>query len=537
VIFHDILDWTLAGVYLLAAIVALFLLAFAWRHRDTSSMTGGFMVVLGGEAAWAIAELVTMVFMGHPSTWGVAHAAQLSVIPMAAVVVVGLWCTSRAIADPEWHPTRRVALLLVPHPLAMMVAAAGPWHDALLGVRPPETPGRWVILHNGWIFWCHAALSHSLIIWALLHMLRAVERTNRLGRRHMITIFFAAAVPAAANIASIASTTFSPGSMPELTGVAFVVSSGIGVRAVFGQQWLRVVPVARGRVLDRLPDALVVTDGAGRLLDVNRAGALLLGTLASAPPDDLLGSPLTPILRDAGLPDPPVDGEYSLGLPTGPGTVELRTEELLDHKGRRIARILIIRDITELHAERRANEELRAALARQATTDALTGLTNRRHLLTQLEEELARIEERGDLCLVLLDIDHFKSVNDEHGHLTGDRLLVAIAHELTQGVRDRDVVARYGGEEFVILLPSTTVEQAWTRADELRRRCGQVSVPGPHGPVSRTVSMGIAQAAEVARAAAAVGSGLTSEVLHQSADDALYAAKAAGRDHVVLACP
>jgi diguanylate cyclase (GGDEF)-like protein len=206
-----------------------------------------------------------------------------------------------------------------------------------------------------------------------------------------------------------------------------------------------------------------------------------------------------------------------------------------------IGRVVVVRDTTELNDKKReltaANgrlqeqlrtiERLQADLAQQAACDDLTGLYNRRYLMRTLEGELARARETGrPLSLVLLDIDHFKDVNDRFGHAVGDELLVAIAGALSATVRPGDTVARYGGEEFVVLLPDTTQEQAWDRAQEWRMRCAAVSIRTAAGPQSATFSAGVACFPD---------SGTSSAALLHAADKALYQAKAEGRDRIVQA--
>jgi diguanylate cyclase (GGDEF)-like protein len=172
-------------------------------------------------------------------------------------------------------------------------------------------------------------------------------------------------------------------------------------------------------------------------------------------------------------------------------------------------------------------ERLQADLAEQAIRDDLTGLYNRRHLMRALDTELARAERSGaPLSVVLLDIDHFKSVNDTYGHQVGDELLVAIAGVLSASARQEDTVARYGGEEFVVLLPGATADQARNRTLDWRQRCAATYVPTEQGALSATFSAGVAGFPE---------SGTSSDVLLHAADTALYRAKAEGRDRVLLA--
>jgi diguanylate cyclase (GGDEF)-like protein len=166
---------------------------------------------------------------------------------------------------------------------------------------------------------------------------------------------------------------------------------------------------------------------------------------------------------------------------------------------------------------------------RLASTDALTGLTNRRSFLEIAERELARSRRYGSpLALVLVDLDHFKHVNDRFGHLAGDQVLIGAAHALAGGLRDVDVIARHGGEEFAILLPQTELAGAREVAERSARKLAETTIlVDSTEPVHVTASMGVASTA---------GSRATSlDDLLRRADAALYAAKRAGRDRVEVA--
>ncbi len=166
---------------------------------------------------------------------------------------------------------------------------------------------------------------------------------------------------------------------------------------------------------------------------------------------------------------------------------------------------------------------------RLASTDTLTGLTNRRKFLELATKELARARRYDTpVSLVIADLDHFKDVNDHHGHLVGDQVLAHAARVLGSAVRDVDVISRHGGEEFAILLPMTDDKGAAEVAERCCRRLADtpVLVPGV-GEIQVTVSLGVASGR-----GAAIG---TLDDLLQKADSALYRAKASGRDRVELA--
>jgi len=162
---------------------------------------------------------------------------------------------------------------------------------------------------------------------------------------------------------------------------------------------------------------------------------------------------------------------------------------------------------------------------RMAFVDGLTGVYNRRYFEQRILEELERAARySGGLAVLMLDIDHFKRVNDEFGHLLGDEVLRQLSTILAQQLRKVDVVCRYGGEEFSILVPQTTGEHAVGVAEKLRRVIEDWNFPGVPRPV--TVSIGVADFPE---------NGATRDELVKAADAALYAAKQAGRNRVFSA--
>ncbi|MCZ7566402.1 MAG: GGDEF domain-containing protein [Burkholderiales bacterium] len=175
-----------------------------------------------------------------------------------------------------------------------------------------------------------------------------------------------------------------------------------------------------------------------------------------------------------------------------------------------------------------------AALEEQSITDPLTGLYNRRHLDRRLEEEVGKSVRYGiPLSVLLLDVDHFKSVNDRLGHAVGDRVLIALARLMLQAARKSDFVTRYGGEEILLLAPHTALADACLLADRLRRSVESLPIapadaPAAGAPIKVTVSIGVA----------ALGPEVPDgPALLKMADDALYRAKHGGRNRVEVAKP
>jgi len=181
-----------------------------------------------------------------------------------------------------------------------------------------------------------------------------------------------------------------------------------------------------------------------------------------------------------------------------------------------------IRETVESQKEavRRLSEQLHR-VEQDALLDALTGLANRR----KLEQFLSALPEDAPAAFVMADIDHFKRINDRHGHDAGDEVLAGVARILAQGVRASDLVARMGGEEFAIVLVGATGRHAFDTADALRRAVAMADIKSRHGKIPVTVSMGVA----ARRANEAI------EDWIRRADQALYEAKHGGRDQVRVA--
>lgn len=174
--------------------------------------------------------------------------------------------------------------------------------------------------------------------------------------------------------------------------------------------------------------------------------------------------------------------------------------------------------------EARRQRALAAELAQRAERDPLTGLGNRRHLDQRFGELLAQAERhRRPLVVAVMDLDHFKQVNDTHGHAVGDQVLVALAPLLRENTRAGDVLARIGGEEFVIVFADTPAERAQEVCDRLRQRLKRHTWPGLPAGQTVTLSIGLAGAPRYDAAE-----------LMQRADAALYEAKRRGRDRVCL---
>ncbi len=275
----------------------------------------------------------------------------------------------------------------------------------------------------------------------------------------------------------------------------------------------------------------------GRLEDARQSGEGALSWLGDRVPQtrSLILATLASTLREAGRVEEAYDAlaraaelermafrelselQLKLERATLEASAARATNEALAAKNRQLA---------EAHAEleRRAREleDLQGQLRDQAERDWLTGLHNRRYFANEVER-LSSERRGGRFCLAVLDLDHFKSINDRFGHEVGDRVLVRVAALLCEVLRESDIVVRSGGEEFLVLMAATELRAAAAVCERIRGRVREEPWERLAAGLTVTASIGVASTADAARLAA----------LARTADQRLYEAKRAGRDRVI----
>jgi diguanylate cyclase (GGDEF)-like protein/PAS domain S-box-containing protein len=281
------------------------------------------------------------------------------------------------------------------------------------------------------------------------------------------------------------------------------------------------------RLIDVIPDPFYVKSAEGRFLIVNEAFA----RAHQVSPEELVGVDsyiLEPeeaadaVRREdrAVVAGGQVDKEEHRAVP---GTRDERFHQVVKRRSVHVDGSPVVVgahfDVTRWKVAERE-------LERVAYEDSLTGLANRRYFLAEAERAAARADRHGQaLSLLIFDLDHFKRINDGHGHQAGDDVLCRVAERARKSLRSEDMPARWGGEEFVVLLPLTALPQAMQVANRLRSAIASAPVPTCAGPLPVTCSCGVAQRAKGEPIAALIA----------RADAALYKAKEAGRNACVPA--
>jgi len=525
----------------LPVLLALLLVAREWafllpRRRERGSVS--LLTLTGVGAAWCFARFL-LLLSSSPEVQ--ARLLQFEFVAAALTPLAWLWfCGVLARRTP----------LLLSAPAAVLTALS--LGTILLAVKAPEdtllimdlttrsgdgypelflSPGPW--------YWVHLGLRGIAVMWGAILATRYLSEGNagRIQRLVPGAAAFAALLPVGPQLAEV---TF-PVSR-DLSPATITIVATLMVWSLLRQSLLKVGPVAHTLVMEELEDPLVVLDANGRIVDVNHRAETLLGLRAYGDVPLALGTLWASVGDRAGRyarVTLPVDAPD--GLPAA--------EEGGDPRPRRVFEVtltplggeagsgqtaLLLRDITErdrmeqelretTHALRSANEELE----KRANSDGLTGLANRRHFMDRLESELDRsLRYERPLSLVLLDLDHFKEVNDGHGHAAGDAVLRATADILRAVSRDVDLAGRLGGEEFGVLLPETSVEGAMALAERVRKRLAQrVYNAGEEVSYRVTGSLGVSTRDGTQQ--------LSGDSFLHRADTALYRAKEGGRNRVV----
>lgn len=367
-------------------------------------------------------------------------------------------------------------------------------------------------ISRGPLFLLHVLYSYALISLSAVEVLKNYPCGSK-EEKHTRTMFLLATV-----LPTVAILIFAIERLPvpmQFGSTSLVLALLILGHFILNRRAVDWLPYANESIVQNLCDGFVLLDSNDCYLKSNKAAKEyfpLLKTLA--PGSDIHAAKGFPaeLLAQA-------DSEPELMMQTTHGSVWLKASATpVQYKGQVVCTCLMLYDVTELHRLMYEMEQL-------ANSDALTGLLNRGAFFRMATRDFELARRTGQpVSLLMLDIDHFKRVNDQYGHQTGDEVLRRIATVMGERLRCTDIGGRYGGEEFCILLPSTGIAGAIRFANDIRHEIERLIIETNHGAVSVTVSAGVAQSN--------FDSHPSLDALISDADEALYAAKQNGRNQV-----
>jgi len=390
-------------------------------------------------------------------------------------------------------------------------------------------------------FWINTYYSYAIILLAFFILGVSALRANPFFRRQYLIVLIGSIIPFVASI--FTQMNYKELADLDMAPISFAISSTFYAYAVFRHQFMDILPVARGHLIESMGDGVLVLDEHSRIVDINPA----MQSILDKDPDSLIGQNVALVLRQwTQNTEPLLNGletrtELRISRKPLPSRyLDLRITPLYDDNQKVSGRLMVFRDVTD---RKEVEKDLRRAMDRlqtqlieigtlqsqlreQAIRDALTNLFNRRYLEETLERELARAtRESYPLCVVMMDLDYFKEINDTYGHEAGDVVLKTLAETVTKQSRHGDFVCRYGGEEFVLVMPNIGIEKAKERAGALHQIIDDLNIPYGRFNLTTTISMGVAWYP---------AHGTTKEQLLRAADMAMYVAKNTGRNRVIV---
>lgn len=381
--------------------------------------------------------------------------------------------------------------------------------------------GIWYHVHSAYLVGC-------LVIVTLIYARRILgaDTGGRRGfdtRRGFQSMLIASIVPYAGFFATLADIGRSP---IDYTAFLLPPSLVVGLLAMSRGDALLVRTLARTNLFEQSADPMLLLSSKNEIIDYNRAAAERFSGLDETVPGSRASEAFGeyPDLLDAMLTGSA--SEHALESDGGLRWYEMRIKAIETGDALTVGRLVTLVDMTD---RKEAEQSLRLSeekLRILASTDGLTGVGNRSWFLDQGQTELARSMRNGrPLALIIMDIDHFKQLNDHWGHAAGDAVLAHFGARLSRAFRRSDIVGRIGGEEFGVLLPDSTREGAWLAAEKFRESVAAEKLNIEGQEMRLTVSVGVTLSESKEE---------TVETLLRQADSAMYRSKEGGRNRTTL---
>lgn len=510
------------------AACALIVTFMAWQRRSAPGGTAlawlVFTVVI-----WAGADALMSALVLLPHKIGAAQAAYVGIANVPPLWFVFAHAYSR---QRSWLMGGRAVVLWVVPLITIILALTNDAHHLLWANITLIThgDGRELNFHRGPWFWVNIAYSYGLLLAGTAFLVRTYRRVDPGYHLQSALLVLAAVVPWLGNVLYVNGWTPAPGLDP--TPIAFTITSGLCVVALRRSGLFDLVPVARAVVVEQMSDGVIMLDAQERVVDLNPVGQTLLGLAPAA----ALGQPFSSVFPHVAELARIEGAAHACIVDLGNRSLDVHSTPLQTQHGGHVGRVVVIRDVSALRqaeAEvKRANQRLQGQLAQiqilqtelteQALRDPLTGTYNRRSLHDMLDAALRQAAAEGStVSVVMIDIDYFKRLNDTFEHQAGDDVLKVVGGLLTSGTRSSDMVCRYGGEEFVVVLPGTSLEVAIERAANWATMLEMQPIVHTRSVFRATLSAGVA---------VFPAHGTTVDTILDAADQALYAAKAQGRN-------
>jgi len=539
------IHWVVFAGLLVVNAVAACVIGFLLLRRPVKPGIRSMTLMLFGLAIWSFAYAMITV---SPALEAKHFWLKVENVGILSVPVLWFFFALKYARLDNWL-TRKPAQALfwvIPCVSFFFLISDNLFHFYYASTRVATELGGPLVITRGPMYLIAFLHAYSLILIGLAVLVWRFIRSRHSYRRQTPYLLGAVLVPFAINIVY----QWNPGVFPffpapiDLTPLAFTATAILLSAGIFGLQMFDLLPIARDTVLEHMPEVVFVLDAHDRVMDANIMAQNWLGKRI----DEIMGRDALEVFRDwPQLLNRFLLTEHSreeIEIPGNPSRViEIVVTPIHNRAGSLEGRVIVAYDVTErkllenklkalnlsLREQLDENERLRLQLQEQAIRDPLTGVFNRRFFAEALDREDARARrDRTPYSILIMDVDHFKNVNDTYGHKCGDVVLRNLAEFLIGHTRRSDIVCRYGGEEFVILMPDAQPQAARERAEFLRSRFEAMTIDCGGAKLNSTVSVGIASCPDHSESA---------EILLMFADQALYRSKSTGRNRVSMYSP
>jgi diguanylate cyclase (GGDEF)-like protein/PAS domain S-box-containing protein len=522
----------------LAGVIELLIAIVAWRRRSLPCSVALSLMMLAG-MVWSFGAALEHASYGIPAKILWSKVEYLGTLTVPILYLLFSFEYNRL---DDWLTPKRVALLFTVPSITFLVTLTNEWHGLVWPTFTPSSRDPNIIVFGHGPVYYIGALGYSyvaLFVGTTL-MIWAGVRFNDLYRRQTVSLMIGSLIPWAANIAY--NMGYSPTPGLEITPLALAFTGMCFAAGIYFFRLLDLTPVARETLIEKMSEGVLVLDRQNRVIDINPAGRRLVASTAVAggalKQGEMLDQwpELLENIRDV------IEHRSEIVVRGSSNRyVDVSVSPIRNRQGDMTGRLIVLTDITarkaaelevqRVNAEMRDRlvqiEKLQEELREQNVRDPLTGLYNRRYMDERLESELVRAVRDGSFAsIVMLDIDHFKDLNDTYGHKAGDEVLRAFGRLLDSQIRQYDTAFRYGGEEFLVIMPKTPALVALGRAEEWRCAFEESVVDYGGDRIRATMSAGVATFPD---------NGKTLDDILQAGDKALYAAKSLGRNCVCAA--
>ncbi len=498
----------------LTAALSLGVAIYAFRHSHVpgANFIGVYHILVIGWLFFNSMELIDPTETGTLIYAKIAYFFIMT-IPVFWLLFVLIYTGKRA-----WITPVKTALLFVPGILTLLMVWTNEVHGLIWKSISFMPIGNllYMRVEHGTFFYVQMVYQYLLIVAGISFLVYHSSKIKTVYRNQTLALLIAAVIPFLFNVVYIFH--LIPGLVKDFSPISFSISGFAITFGIFYYSLFDVVPISREVIVDYMQDAMLVVDHRDRIVDCNASARRLFNSCEGPIVPDQIENVLPEWqtwMKNAKIGEPSV-----IQFPHLDRQYEAKITLFSDFKDGMMAKLVLVQDVTE-------RVKLMDQLNTYAITDPLVNIYNRRHFLELAEELLPKIAaQREQVSVLMIDLDHFKKINDTYGHNVGDQVLQMFGNDCRMFIRGQDILARFGGEEFVIMLPKVGLMQAYQIAERLRAEIEEKILYIAEYSIQITISIGVA----------CIIPDANSQVtdLIDRADKAVYQAKQNGRNRVTL---